>query len=283
MFVGSRCAKGKELDLPGRHDSDQVFIGIQVARVDSLRPHQLGRQARTHHRRRQHRDGLLPLGQTPRCRGVKVIARKTRKAQGVAVGNSKTLRKSRSRSSRTASRPVHHRERCADGDGVRTVLLAGGQRQTRTAGDGAARSSRVTRWCSPSVRTTPSRSSNATSASSSAKWDMPVVDQTTFMSTRPGVFFGGDAAFGPQNIIWAVGQGHQAAISIHNYCQGIPVTERPAHGMKLSSTRMGLHQWSYSNNFSAAARRRWCTSTAAALLEHDDGSGAGLHRRADGC
>ena len=53
------------------------------------------------------------------------------------------------------------------------------------------------------------------------KWDMPVVDKVTLMSTRPGVFFGGDAAFGPANIIWAVAHGHQAAISIHNYCQGV--------------------------------------------------------------
>src|SRR5688572_28289948 len=77
------------------------------------------------------------------------------------------------------------------------------------------------------------------------KWDMPVVDKTTFMSTRAGVFFGGDAAFGPQNIIWAVEHGHQAAISIHNYCQSVPVTQRPAAGMSLASTKMGLHEWSY--------------------------------------
>jgi formate dehydrogenase beta subunit len=88
------------------------------------------------------------------------------------------------------------------------------------------------------------------------KWDMPVVDKTTFMSTRPGVFFGGDAAFGPQNIIWAVEHGHQAAISIHSYCQGLPVTERPKPGMTLSSTRMGLHQWSYSNNYAPVQRQK---------------------------
>ena len=51
------------------------------------------------------------------------------------------------------------------------------------------------------------------------KWDMPVVDQLTMQSTRPGVFFGGDSAFGPKNIIWAVEHGHQAAISIHNSLQ----------------------------------------------------------------
>jgi formate dehydrogenase (NADP+) beta subunit len=85
------------------------------------------------------------------------------------------------------------------------------------------------------------------------KWDMPVVDKTTFMSTRPGVFFGGDAAFGPLNIIWAVEHGHQAAISIHHYCQGIPVTERPPQGQTLTSTKMGLHQWAYSNDYDPGA------------------------------
>jgi ferredoxin len=87
-------------------------------------------------------------------------------------------------------------------------------------------------------------------------WDMPVVDKTTFMSTRPGVFFGGDAAFGPANIIWAVEHGHQAAISIHHYCQGIPITERPPQGMTLTSTKMGLHEWAYSNNYNAVQRQK---------------------------
>jgi formate dehydrogenase (NADP+) beta subunit len=88
------------------------------------------------------------------------------------------------------------------------------------------------------------------------KWDMPVVDKTTFMSTRPGVFFGGDAAFGPANIIWAVEHGHQAAISMHRYCHGLAVAERPAHGMALNSTKMGLHQWAYSNNYDHAPRQK---------------------------
>jgi ferredoxin len=88
------------------------------------------------------------------------------------------------------------------------------------------------------------------------KWDMPVVDKTTHMSTRPGVFFGGDAAFGPANIIWAVEHGHQAAISIHNHCQGVPVSERPARGVTLASTKMGLHEWAYSNNYSPVKRQK---------------------------
>lgn len=87
------------------------------------------------------------------------------------------------------------------------------------------------------------------------KWHVPVVDKTTYQSTLPGVFFGGDAAFGPKNIIWAVEHGHQAAISIHKYCQGLDLSERPEDQMLLKSTKMGLHEWSYSNNFEGATRR----------------------------
>jgi NADPH-dependent glutamate synthase beta subunit-like oxidoreductase len=88
------------------------------------------------------------------------------------------------------------------------------------------------------------------------QWDVPVVDETTLESTRQGVFFGGDAAFGPKNIIWAVEHGHQAAISIHRHCQGEPLTDRPPVTMNLGSRKMGLHEWSYSNSFEPAARRK---------------------------
>ena len=88
------------------------------------------------------------------------------------------------------------------------------------------------------------------------KWGMPIVDKGTMQSTRPGVFFGGDAAWGPENIIWAVAHGHAAAISIHNYCQGIPITERPPQGMNLISQKMGIHQWSYSNDYNPYKRAK---------------------------
>jgi ferredoxin len=87
------------------------------------------------------------------------------------------------------------------------------------------------------------------------KWEVPVVDAATFESTRPGVFFGGDAAFGPKNIIWAVEHGHQAAISIHKYCQGTSLTERLPRGVTLQSAKMGIHEWSYSNDFDPLTRR----------------------------
>jgi formate dehydrogenase beta subunit len=87
------------------------------------------------------------------------------------------------------------------------------------------------------------------------KWDVPVVDTTTFQSTRAGVFFGGDAAFGPKNIIWAVEHGHQAAISVHRHCLGESVTDRLAPGVNLQSRKMGMHEWSYSNDYAPVERR----------------------------
>ena len=88
------------------------------------------------------------------------------------------------------------------------------------------------------------------------QWDVPVVNETTFESSLPGVFFGGDSAFGPKNIIWAVEHGHQAAISIHRHCQGADLNERLPVLMNLGSRKMGMHEWSYSNDFDPAARRK---------------------------
>ncbi len=82
------------------------------------------------------------------------------------------------------------------------------------------------------------------------RWDMPKVDPKTMQSTLPNVFFGGDAAFGPKNIIWAVAHGHDAAISIDKLCQGEDVADRPPPGVTLVSQKMGIHEWSYDNDIS---------------------------------
>ena len=87
------------------------------------------------------------------------------------------------------------------------------------------------------------------------EWDVPQVDRKTMQSTLEGVFFGGDAAFGPENIIWAVEHGHQAAISIHRYCMSEDINDRLAPTMNLLSTKMGMHEWSYSNQFDESERR----------------------------
>jgi formate dehydrogenase beta subunit len=82
------------------------------------------------------------------------------------------------------------------------------------------------------------------------RWDMPKVDPKTMQSTLPNVFFGGDAAFGPKNIIWAVAHGHDAAISIDRLCHGEDVDERPPPAVTLASQKMGIHEWSYDNDVS---------------------------------
>ena len=86
------------------------------------------------------------------------------------------------------------------------------------------------------------------------KWGMPKVDKVTMMSTRPGVFFGGDAAWGPENIIKAVAHGHQAAISIDRHCRGESLSERPGPGVTLISQKMGIHEWSYKNAYAPFQR-----------------------------
>jgi NADPH-dependent glutamate synthase beta subunit-like oxidoreductase len=85
---------------------------------------------------------------------------------------------------------------------------------------------------------------------------MPLVDPVTFASTRPGVFFGGDAAFGPKNIIWAVAHGHDAAISIDLHCRGESLAQRPAPHVNLLSQKMGIHEWSYDNGIHGDRRYR---------------------------
>ncbi len=88
------------------------------------------------------------------------------------------------------------------------------------------------------------------------EWGMPVLDATTLQSSLPRVFFGGDAALGPKNIIWAVAQGHAAAISIDKFLHGEDVQKRPAPGVTLVSQKMGIHEWSYDNDVTPELRHK---------------------------
>ena len=86
------------------------------------------------------------------------------------------------------------------------------------------------------------------------EWDMPIVDKVTFQSSHPKIFFGGDSAWGPENIIWAAAHGHQAAISIDKFCKGESLYSRPKPETTLVSQKMGVHEWSYDNDISQAKR-----------------------------
>ena len=86
------------------------------------------------------------------------------------------------------------------------------------------------------------------------RWGLPKLDADTLQSTHPQVFFGGDAAFGPKNIIWAVAHGHEAAVSIDLFCKGEDVKARPAPDVRVSSQKMGIHEWAYDNAVSPDLR-----------------------------
>src|SRR6185503_6995569 len=88
------------------------------------------------------------------------------------------------------------------------------------------------------------------------RWGLPRVDTRTMQSTVPNVFFGGDAAFGPKNIIWAVAHAHEAAVSIDKFCSGEDITDRPLPAVEMVSQKMGIHEWSYDNDISADKRYR---------------------------
>jgi formate dehydrogenase beta subunit len=256
VFVGSGAPKGKELDIPGRHDTDQIFIGIEwLESIHFGHIESVGKRVL-----------IIGVGNTAMdcCRSakrlgatdVKVIARKTRKYFKASPWELEDAEE-------------EHVEILENLQPVRFIVengtLTGMEFEmfSSVEKDGKLHQETIGREIIPCDTVVlaigqdnafPFIERNI--GLEFGKWDMPVVDKQTFMSTRPGVFFGGDAAFGPANIIWAVEHGHQAAISIHQYCQGIPVTDRPAPGMNLVSTKMGLHEWSYSNNYDTSQRQK---------------------------
>jgi len=257
VFVGSGAPKGKELVLPGRHDSDRIHIGIQwLESVAFKHTEEIGERVL-----------IIGVGNTAMdcCRtslrlgakDVKVMARKPRgyfkasdweledaEEENVEILVNHSPKEFVIEDGRLTGMKFDLMEYKVDEDGridrgtaleeifipCDDVILAIGQ---ENAFD----------WIERDI------------GLEFNEWDAPVVDETTFMSTRPGVFFGGDAAFGPKNIIWAVAHGHQAAISIHKYCQGEDVNDRLPDGMNLISQKMGIHEWSYSNDYNPAERR----------------------------
>ncbi|MBI4544139.1 MAG: FAD-dependent oxidoreductase, partial [Gemmatimonadetes bacterium] len=256
VFIGSGAPRGKNLEIPGRYDSDKIYIGI-----DWLESVAFG-----HITSIERRVLVIGVGNTAMdcCRtskrlggtDVKVVARKPRKyfkaspweladaeeegveivenysprrflvEKGVLTGVEFEVFSSREEGGRLIQQRVGSTVIPCD-----AVILAIGQEAAFP-------------WIERDIGI----AFDAT--------EMPVVDRITFQTTLPGVLCGGDAAWGPENIIWAVEHGHQAAISIHNWCQHVALTERPAYGMNLVSSKMGLHEWSYSNDYDPAQRAR---------------------------
>jgi NADPH-dependent glutamate synthase beta subunit-like oxidoreductase len=259
VFVGSGAPKGKELDIPGRWDApEQIHIGIDwlanihFGHLTSIEPRVL----------------IIGVGNTAMdcCRtakrvgatDVKVVARRGRKnfkaspweledaeEELVEIIENHAPKRFVYENGKLVGMEFEQLEWTEDANGRQrstvlgttvipcdTVILAIGQ-------DNAFP------WIERDI-----------GLEFDPKWDMPIVDKTTFQSTRAGVFFGGDAAWGPENIIWAVAHGHQAAISIHQHCQGQSVADRPPEGMTLTSAKVGLHAWAYDNDYDTFKRAK---------------------------
>ena len=255
VFVGSGAPRGKNLDVPGRYDSEKIYIGI-----DWLESIHFGHTTSV-----EEKVLIIGVGNTAMdcCRSakrlgakdVKVIGRKPRKYFKASPWELEDAEEEKVDilEDHSPVRFVYEDKKLVgmEFERFRSVEVGGKLKQEKL--DNIILPADVVVLAIGQENAFPWIERDI---GIEFKNEMPVVDKTTFMSTRPGVFFGGDAAWGPENIIWAVEHGHQAAISIHNHCHGVAVTERPEQGQTLSSTKMGLHEWSYSNDYSPAARAK---------------------------
>ncbi len=254
IFVGTGAPRGKELDLPGRRETDRIHIGIDwlesvaFGHIDTVGERVL----------------IIGVGNTAMdcCRSsrrmggkdIKVMARRPR---GYFKASPWELEDAEEEQVEII---VNHAPK-------RFVIENGkltGMEFERLEWDSEAKKSRVidTVFLPADDVILAIGQENAfpwierDMGIRFDKWDMPEVDPVTMQSTVPQVFFGGDAAFGPKNIIWAVEHAHQAAISIHAYCEGAPLDQRPPQHMNLISQKMGLSEWSYHNDYNPAHRQK---------------------------
>ncbi len=266
VFVGSGAPKGKELEIEGRHDgnaTDVIHIGIEwlagvhFGHVTRIEPRVL----------------IIGVGNTAMdcCRtakrvgatDVKVIARRGRKhfkaspweledaeEEQVQIIENHAPRRFVYEQGRLVGMEFEQLEWTEDATGRQSSKVTGTTVIPCDAVILAIGQDNAFEWIERDI-----------GIAFDKKWDMPVVDKVTHQSTLPNVFFGGDAAWGPLNIIWAVEHGHQAAISIHQFCEGKPVGERPPYGMNLRSVKVGMNAWSYSNDYNPSPRQK---------MQHED-------------
>ncbi len=254
IFVGSGAPRGKDLEIAGRHDADRIHIGIDwlesiaFGHVDSIGERVLiigvGNTAMDCCRSSRRLGGrdIKVMARRPRPffkasawelddaeeEGVEIVLNHAPKSFVVEDGRLKGMLFDRLEWDAGAKRSKTLDTIFLPAD---DVILAIGQENAFP-------------WIERDL------------GIAFNEWNVPVVNETSMESTREGIFFGGDAAFGPKNIIWAVEHGHQAAISINNYCEGIPATERLPYGMNLVSQKMGLSEWSYHNDYNPAPRQK---------------------------
>ena len=254
VFVGTGAPRGKDLELPGRHDTDRIHIGIDWLESVAF-------------------EHLDKIGEKVLIIGVGNTAMDCCRTSRRLGGKDIKVMARRPRAYFKAS-PWELED--AEEEGIEIVINHAPKRFVVENGKLTGMEFERLEWDAEAKKSTvidtifiPADDVILAIGQDNAfpwiernigidfnKWEMPIVDEKTFQSTLPGVFFGGDAAWGPKNIIWAVAHGHDAAISIHNHCQGIPVTERPPVGVNLVSQKMGLSEWSYHNDYNPSPRQK---------------------------
>jgi len=257
VFVGTGAPRGKELELPGRHDTDRIHIGIDwLESIAFEHTESIGKKVL-----------IIGVGNTAMdcCRSalrlgaenVKVMARKPR---GFFKASTWELEDAEEENVEIL---VNHSPKEFVVQDGKLIGMKFDQMEYKVDEKG-----RIDRGTPAGEVLIPCDDVILAIGQDNAfpwierdigiefnEWDSPVVDEKTVMCTRDGVFFGGDAAFGPKNIIWAVAHGHEAAISISKYCFAQDINARLPHGMNLASQKMGMHEWSFSNYYDPAERR----------------------------
>jgi NADPH-dependent glutamate synthase beta subunit-like oxidoreductase/ferredoxin len=257
VFVGTGAPRGKELELPGRHDTGNIHIGIAwLESVAFGHIEKIGKNVL-----------IIGVGNTAMdcCRtslrlGAKDVKVMARKPRGFFKASDWELEDAEEENVEIIVN--HSPKEFVIKDG-KLVGMKFDQMEYNVGENG-----RIDRGTAVGEVTLPCEDVILAIGQENAfpwierdigiefnEWDCPVVDETTMMCTREGVFFGGDSAFGPKNIIWAVAHGHEAAISIHKYCQKEDINDRLPIGMNLMSQKMGMHEWSFSNVYDPAERR----------------------------
>ena len=283
MFVGSGAPKGKELDLPGRHDTDQIFIGIEwLESIHFGHIESVGKRVL-----------IIGVGNTAMdcCRSakrlgatdVKVISRKTRKYFKASPWELEDAEEEQVEILENLS-PVRFIVENGKLTGMEFDQFTSREENGKLIQEPAGR---ITLPCDSVVLAIGQENAfpwieRDMGLEFDKKWDMPVVDKKTFMSTRPGVFFGGDAAFGPANIIWAVEHGHQAAISVASVLPGPAGDRASGAGHDADQHEDGPARVVVQQQLrSGAAPEDEARRAAGALLEDDRRGRRGLHRGAD--
>ena len=258
VFIGSGAPKGKNLKLPGRDASDRIHIGIDWLGSIAFEHIDVDRRARADHRRRQHRDGLLPQLAAARCEGREGHrAQAAQLLQGVGLGARGRRRGARRDRRQSLAEGVRDRGRQARRHEVRRARVRArrGRRDRRAEACCARCSCRATTSCSRSARRTRSPGSSAISASRSTSTTCPSSTPSRSNRRAPACSSAATRRSGRRTSSGPSSTATKPRSRSTSAARAAISSERMPRGVNLASAKMGIHEWSYSNGYDASARR----------------------------